>query len=289
MPYPCFLSVAGVPLEVQSDSPFCITPSFSHFLTEPTKPNLRAEFCLTDTLPAVPGKVLSYEMGRKVCVNDEGEMLRFFYDHSDPDKPYAMSRWVEKDRILVSYLETGKHAVTELSNAFYHLPVEQLLIRFDRLCLHAACVETPLGGILFSGPSGIGKSTQAGLWCRYRGARQINGDRPAVAFDGERWLAWGMPYAGSSRVYVNDCCPIRAIVMLRQEKRCSVRRLGAGEAFRALWQGMAVHHWDRSFVEKASSLAMELVASVPVYEFGCTPDETAVDFLEAWLRKEQNL
>lgn len=282
------LSVAGVSIRLRTEHPLPADEMFAPFLTELPKPDIRAEFSCVDKLPPVSGKLLSQGYGDQRYETEEGRIMRF-YQTSREEQPYAVS-WEESDgTIRVSYLPEGKRYVSDFSNTFSHLGIEDVLIRFDRLCLHAACVETPLGGILFSGPSGIGKSTQAGLWCRYRGARQINGDRPAVSFDGERWLAWGMPYAGSSRVYVNDCCPIRAIVMLRQEKRCSVRRLGAGEAFRALWQGLAVHHWDRSFVEKASSLAMALITSVPVYEFGCTPDEAAVDFLEAWLRKEQNL
>lgn len=282
------LSVAGVSIRLSTEHPLPSDEMFAPFLTELSEPDIRAEFSCVDQLPSVSGKLLSQGFGDQCYETEDGRILRFFQT-SREDQPHAVS-WEKSDgTIRVEYLPVGKQYVSDFSNTFSHLGIEDVLIRFDRLCLHAACVETPLGGILFSGPSGIGKSTQAGLWCRYRGARQINGDRPAVSFDGKQWLAWGMPYAGSSRVYVNDCCPIRAIVMLRQEKRCSVRRLGAGEAFRALWQGMAVHHWDRSFVEKASSLAMALIASVPVYEFGCTPDETAVDFLEAWLRKEQNL
>ena len=44
------------------------------------------------------------------------------------------------------------------------------------LVLHSAYIVTRTGeGILFSGPSGIGKSTQAALWERFAGARTING------------------------------------------------------------------------------------------------------------------
>lgn len=49
------------------------------------------------------------------------------------------------------------------------------------LVLHSAYIVTRGGeGILFSGPSGIGKSTQAALWERFAGARTVNGDRALV-------------------------------------------------------------------------------------------------------------
>ncbi len=186
----------------------------------------------------------------------------------------------------MQYLEKGSHCVSELHNSFAHLCFEGILIHEHRLCLHAACVRTQWGGILFSGPSGIGKSTQADLWCKHRGAEQINGDRPILSKGNEEWLAWGSPYAGSSNCHVNESCPVRAIVMLRQAGSCSLRRLSAKEAFRAVWSGLTVPAWDATAVEAACDLALELSTTVPVYEFDCTPDVAAVEFLEQGLEKE---
>ena len=74
--------------------------------------------------------------------------------------------------------------------------------------------------------------------------------------------------------------------MLRQARTCSLRRLSSGEAFRAVWSGLTMHSWDEGFVEKACDLALELIGTVPVFEFACTPDAGAVDHLERELRKE---
>lgn len=200
-----------------------------------------------------------------------------------------MSTWdLENNQVYVECLSSYGQHISEVQGCFYLLGLEKALLKYNRLCIHASCVDTELGGILFSGVSGIGKSTQAELWCRCRNARQINGDRPILAQSEEGWRAWGAPYAGSSRCYVNDCCNVSAIVMLRQEKQCSLRRLDSSEAFREVWKGLTIHSWDKSFVEKALDLTMDLIASVPVYAFGCTPDEAAVDYLERELQKEWN-
>lgn len=285
----CFLSVAGVVIQLRTDRALTAGEAFTPFLTEPAEPDVCAEFVCVAELPAMPARQLSKNIGCRVFEKENGRTIRFFFESPDAPAPYGAA-WEEADgTIRVEYLPEGARFVTDFSNSFAHLGIEGLLIRHKRLCFHAACVETDLGGILFSGPSGIGKSTQAELWCRYRNARQINGDRPALSSDEGGWIAWGSPYAGSSRVYVNDSCPVTAVVMLRQARSCSLRRLRAGEAFRAVWSGLAVHSWDRVFVERASGLAMDLAGEVPVYEFGCTPDETAVAFLEQELRKEIDL
>ena len=55
--------------------------------------------------------------------------------------------------------------------------MEKRMLAKDAMVLHCSVLKVKSGVILFSGPSGIGKSTQAGLWTKYRKARVINGDR----------------------------------------------------------------------------------------------------------------
>ena len=175
------------------------------------------------------------------------------------------------------------------ANWMLFLMMERLLLPYDRIILHASAVIYEGEAILFTAPSGIGKSTQADLWCRYRGAKQINGDRPILSKEENGWIAWGSPYAGSSRYHINECAPITAIMLLKQAPTCSVRRLSPMEAFRRVWAGMTVRSWDPSYVDAASLLTIDLITAVPVFEFCCTPDEQAVNFLEAELRKECSL
>lgn len=70
------------------------------------------------------------------------------------------------------------------------------------LVLHSSYIVTRQGqGILFSGPSGIGKSTQAALWQRYAGAEIVNGDRALVRPD--TGTVSGVFYAGTSGISRN--------------------------------------------------------------------------------------
>ena len=279
------LAIAGISIRLETDQPLTIGEAFLPFLTAEDTPDFRAQYRQVEALSEIPEAVLHEENCYRVHPDGNGGYLRSFYDAPRDYTPYATARY-DGDVIRVDYLEKGKGRIARMHNSFFHLGLEELLIRRERLCFHAACVDTPLGGILFSGPSGVGKSTQAELWCQYRGAKQINGDRPILSREGEEWRAWGSPYAGSSRCHVNENCGVRAIVMLKQAKECSLRRLDSGEAFRAVWSGLTMHSWDEGFVEKACDLALELIGTVPVYEFACPPDEAAVDHLERALRKE---
>lgn len=284
------LQIAGILILLQSDVRLLIEPKFQAFQMEDGCPDFIICFRQVKILPRIPEKVIYADMGYRVHQDDTGRFLRSFADLPRDDSIYAVASYdYAGSRIHVDYLQTGIHCVADMSKCFAHIFLEELLLCKKRLCLHASCVDTPMGGILFSGPSGIGKSTQSDLWCRHRGAKLINGDRPILVKDGDQWMAWGSPYAGSSRCHVNESCTIRAVVMLRQGPACSGRRLSTAEAFRKVWSGLTVHSWDAGFVNTACDLAQDFIESVPVYELTCTPDENAVICLEDLLGRECNL
>lgn len=280
------LSIAGIGIRLESDQTLEVTAEFSPFLERSCKVKYCGRFRRAEVLPPIPDEVICQEHCHRVHPDGSGGFLRSFFDAPRDLTPYSLVTYdYAKGIIDVPYLEKGSRCVSEMSNSFYHMGLEGIMIRENRLCFHAACVDTPMGGLLFAGPSGIGKSTQADLWQRYRGGRLINGDRPILSLDGEKVLAWGSPYAGSSRCYVNESCAVSAIVFLKQAPTCSLRRLGMAEAVRRIYTGLNVHTWDRFFVNRACDLVMEIAARVPVYELSCTPDKAAVEMLENTLKE----
>ena len=61
------------------------------------------------------------------------------------------------------------------------LGLETLLLKYDGLLLHSSFIRWRGEGILFSAPSGTGKSTQADLWVKYEDAEILNGDRAGTS------------------------------------------------------------------------------------------------------------
>lgn len=144
------------------------------------------------------------------------------------------------------------------------------------LFFHAATVEYKGQVILFTAPSGVGKSTQAGLWCENRGARLLNGDRAVV----RGGVFNGIPLCGSSAVAENVSAPIRAIVYLTQAPENALTRLTGARAFQKLWEGCTVEQWEQEDARQAVEAATGTVTTVPVYHLACTPDVLAVELLE---------
>ena len=146
--------------------------------------------------------------------------------------------------------------------------------------LHASWIRYRDRAILFTGPSGIGKSTQAALWEKHRGAELINGDRAAIFPTPTGAQVRGIPYCGSSGVNKNRTLPLAAVVTLSQAPENSITRLKGVQAFRRLWEGCSVNLWDPEAIGQATQAVVDTVSAVPVYHLACTPDERSVLLLE---------
>lgn len=111
------------------------------------------------------------------------------------------------------------------------------------LVLHSSYIVTRQEqGILFSGPSGIGKSTQAALWQRYAGAEIVNGDRALVRPD--TGTVSGVFYAGTSGISRNVTAPLQAVALLEQGAENRVCTLRPREAFARLLSQCAYYQRD---------------------------------------------
>lgn len=228
-------------------------------------------------LPVLSGEAVFSDIGFSVF-QESGGFLRRYHEHKEGDRPYAVGTMdLERGLGRVRYLPGGRICFSESQNSFSHIAFERWLLRFGRLILHASLVATDFGGLLFSGPSGIGKSTQAELWEALEGGVVINGDKPILYQDGGAWLAAGSPYAGSSRCFLPRSERIAGIFLLRQGPICQLRRLGPAEAFRGLYAGTVLNLWDESYMASACDLLQSLASQVPVYSLTCTPDRRAVE------------
>lgn len=285
------LAIAGLHIDIETEIPLKINKSFLPFLENrgeqyPDK-RCRAVFSRMKS-PGYPG---GYGDAGDICrevirtrdftvyETAAGGYIRLYHSGED-GRPYAVSRFKKEERaVQVFYLPEAERFVSETGNSFFHIEWENLLIQEQRMILHAACIDTEFGGILFSGPSGAGKSTQAKLWTRHRGARMLNGDRTILSADTGSWRAYGSPYAGSSRCYVNACCCVNAVIFVKKASACSLRRMYRGEAFQRIYGELTVNSWDRTYVNRICDMTEKLIQEVPVYELSCTPDERAVDIL----------
>ena len=163
------------------------------------------------------------------------------------------------------------------------MEMEHLIVQNGGFMLHASYIEYEGGAVLFTAPSGTGKSTQASLWNTLCGAEIINGDCAAVKNNEQEIVACGVPFSGSSGICKNVTLPLKAIVYLEQAEETTIKRLTGIKAFRRIWEGCSVNSWNQEDVSRCLRNVMNVVEKVPIYQLSCTPDETAVNAVKCLL------
>ena len=163
------------------------------------------------------------------------------------------------------------------------LAVYSRLAYCQTIFVHGALVQDPeLGGLLFVGRSGVGKSTLAEIWKILRRAEVINGDKVFLSVKPESpdtIFAYGSPWAGSSPYRVNRRVPLRAIVYLERAEENRLCRLNDMEALVTYIPSVYMPNWDIRLTEKVMDTLDLMMPRVPVYRMSCGMDASGVSML----------
>lgn len=259
---------------VESDIEVLWEPDFQQFMvSEGAAP--RAVYGIQGImeLPPRQGECILSRPDVEVYLH-EGEEVRYYRIAGNPCF-FAMRRGYQ-----VCYLKPWGHWVQQGRLLFSLLGLERMILKEGCILLHSSFIEYNGSGILFAGPSGIGKSTQADLWAQYRSALVVNGDRSLLCKTERGWEAYGWPFSGSSPFCENAHATIKAIVYLEQHGDDTIRRCSYAEAVRNLVSEVTINRWNPEFVKTAVDLIEDLAQMVPLYHLRCTKSEDAVRCLE---------
>ena len=176
---------------------------------------------------------------------------------------YRYHKWPSLSKDAVAYIEAGGW-------------FNDRLLHFGGMMLHASAVELDGAAYLFSGPSGMGKSTHTRLWKSvFPDARIFNDDKPALRNIDGVWYAYGTPWCGKNGININMKVPVAGICFLRRGEENSIKRLPPVMAAAAV-----VSQTVNSFVnEKGHRYMMDnvtrLVTDIPIYELYSKPEPEA--------------
>ncbi len=266
---------SGITVAFESDFPLTISQEFQPFLVDENVPaKERYRLCLQTSPQRFQGEEIHSIRDLQVLQNGLDRTFLFPLMKEEAGVPACIIRHSGEHEVWIP-TEFAKR-LQENHKISGSLFVEQLLLNRDALLFHSSVVSHEGKVILFSGPSGIGKSTQADLWQAVYGAKILNGDRCILRIGEDAVLGGGSPWCGSSGIYDPDYGTVEAIVLLRQGKENILQPADPRVAFRELYQQCVMHPYDIAFVEKACDLLTKLCAKVPVYTLQCLPEESAV-------------
>ena len=281
-----YYEIGGIPFSVTTPFRYADSSPYSLFCVPPRDVAVRYDFDLVPELPEMPGDA-SFEDAHNRIFKDGDTIVRyvgFFSKGKILNPPTSVVRYrPHGDTFSVALREYPDMPRNE-AFIFRSLCLEHLIASHDGVILHSSYIATDRGAILFTAPSGTGKSTQAELWRRHRAAEVVNGDCSVVRRGEDGFFAWGLPFNGTSGICRNKNIPLLAIVYLTQHSENRITRLGGAAAMSALLEGSKVNMWDPEDGAALTKMFSSLISEVPVFRLDCLPDEGAVECLEEALR-----
>ena len=179
------------------------------------------------------------------------------------EEKYDAGRWPDVAESQVPYMDSGWW--------FY-----SSLYLYGGMMLHSSAVELDGHAYLFSGPSGMGKSTHTRLWQReFPVARVFNDDKPVLRKLDGVWYAYGTPWCGKDGINLNMKVPLAGICFLRRGKQNSIRRLSLIEATAAVISQTNRRFASAQGLEYMTVLVDRLVNDIPIYELRCLAEPAA--------------
>lgn len=179
------------------------------------------------------------------------------------------------------YMETG-------CQFFCHLLANQGMM------LHASAVELDGKAYLFSGQSGMGKSTHTRLWKSTFGekAQLFNDDKPPLRCIDGVWYAYGAPWCGKDGINQNVKVPLAGICFLQQAKENHIRRLSQKEALPRIISQTLNRFQYLDNLDRMVAAVETLVTKIPVFLLENRPEPAAAQLSYQTMLKaaqEENL
>ena len=281
--------IGNLIFEINSPVDYKDEGTLSLFLIDEGKADFKVNIELVDTLPDKIDNLV-YASNDKICTEDGKEACCYFKNTDSFGKNdiiYAKkSMAYGENKCTISILKSMKNKICERVILIF-LSLEELFAEKDCVIFHSSYVNFKEKAIIFTGPCGIGKSTQANLWNKYMNAPIINGDKTLLYKDNNIYMAGGLPISGSSEFCGNLSLPIGAIIKLGQAKENMIKRLTGFDAFNAVMGSCYPVTYSKYLINKEIDFAERLSENVPVFYYECLPDESAVYYLEEMLCQVQ--
>ncbi len=267
--------IAGVPVRFLPDRPLVENRDTLLFTADPAPDAVSFPLLSADSLEIPTGQTFPFADGEVIL---SGETYTRVLRHRANHTPLVtVTRKIGSPGGTIRSRIDGMPYTIRTQVLWSAIDLPYTLLPYDTLTIHAAVIQAAGEAILFTASSGTGKSTQAALWEKYRGAVVVNGDKGAISVRNGEIHAHGLPFCGTSGICSRYDLPVRAIVSLTQAPENTAVRLRGASAVQAIVQNS--FGCKALCFQKIIALTSAILDEIPVYRLSCTPDERAVDVL----------
>lgn len=155
--------------------------------------------------------------------------------------------------------------------------------RKGMIILHSASLLYREKAWLFSGHSGMGKSTHTNLWKELYDISLINGDLNLLAFENGQPVVHGIPWCGTSGICTTKTYPLGGIILIQQAPTDRVEELSTDRKQLLVTQRLISPSWTPELFLKNLELVEKLSKDILVCKLHCTKNPSAAEIMKGYI------
>ena len=183
---------------------------------------------------------------------------------------------VSKEEILKENTEDTMFPPPYLESLAVYRKICSVLSKENTFLFHCSAIAFDGEGVLFTAPSGTGKSTHTRLWRETFGDRvvTVNDDKPLIRVKDDGIYVYGTPWCGKHGIETNTSAKIKAIVLIERSAENKMEKLSFNEGYQVIF---AQTHRPSDPVGTALSLRFinTLAEGVQTYKMKCNISKEA--------------
>ncbi|MBP3594068.1 MAG: PqqD family protein [Lachnospiraceae bacterium] len=260
---------------------------FSDFLTEnaeATQVKDNQTIVLHSELPAEapPGRVLLHNAELNIIEQENYYLLHF------PMAKKHLEIHLSKDGHTAHCYSLPPYN-SDFHYAFFHalrLVFLYLAQKHGMAALHSASILYKDKLWLFSGHSGMGKSTHTNLWKEQFNTPVINGDLNLLAMEDGTPVVHGIPWCGTSGIYDTGTYPLGGIILVNRGTTDYTEEITADQKQLLVSQRLISPSWTKEQWEKNLEVVENITEDILVCKLFCTKEKSAAVVMRERIAKE---
>ena len=273
------LSIAGLSLRLQGPQE-TFPPEFAPFKAD-TLPEIHQTIQICIGIPRTKKNGTVLLRNDELVVLDAGEEYILLFPTSNHICEIQLKKSADLAicHCLPPYNETFHydlfHAIRLL---FLYLAQSRNMV-----AIHSASLLYENKAWIFSGHSGMGKSTHTNLWNKIYNTPIINGDLNLLALENNKPMIHGIPWCGTSGICNTESYPLGGIILLNQAPTDYVEELSPDQKILLTNQRLISPAWSAEMFDKNLTIMEQIVHNILVCKLHCTKNPTAPEVMKAYI------
>ena len=199
---------------------------------------------------------------------------RLCKDYLADEKPEFTVK-VTDDEIQAENKDGGHWSADYLESLAVYRRICERLLDDDVILFHCSALAINGKAVLFTAPSGTGKSTHTRLWREHFGDQvvMVNDDKPLLHI-GDTITVYGTSYGGKDNLQTNTSAEVKAVVILHQAPENTITEMNTKQAFPTLLNQTYRKETADGMIKTLG--LVDKLSHLPVFSLGCNISDDAI-------------